>query len=175
MKNLKKILALLLCFVLVLSLTACGTGTVSTVSSTGTLVVTEGKVDPSAADYANDIDGLVSYMKDCEVITGEATDMSADFIGAVKGKQFCFTYGDATITVEFYEYDLDNINTNEKAKSCLESVKTAGKLDILGKTIEARANAAGKFVMIYTCSAEGDVYTAFTERVNNLFTAFEGK
>ena len=173
MKNLKKILALLLCFVLVLSLTACGTGTVSTVSSTGTLVVTEGKVDPSAADYANDIDGLVSYMKDCEVITGEATDMSADFIGAAKGKQFCFTYGDATITVEFYEYDLDNMS--EKATSCLEGVKTAQKLDILGKTIEARANAAGKFVMIYTCSAEGDVYAAFTERVNNLFTAFEGK
>ena len=24
-------------------------------------------------------------------------------------------------------------------------------------------------------SAEGDVYAAFTERVNNLFTAFEGK
>ena len=173
MKNLKKILALLLCFVLVLSLTACGTGTVSTVSSTGTLVVTEGKVDPSAADYANDIDGLVSYMKDCEVITGEATDMSADFIGAAKGKQFCFTYGDATITAEFYEYDLDNMS--EKATSCLEGVKTAQKLVILGKTIEARANAAGKFVMIYTCSAEGDVYTAFTERVNNLFTAFEGK
>ena len=173
MKNLKKILALLLCFVLVLSLTACGTGTVSTVSSTGTLVVTEGKVDPSAADYANDIDGLVSYMKDCEVITGEATDMSADFIGAAKGKQFCFTYGDATITAEFYEYDLDNMS--EKATRCLEGVKTAQKLVILGKTIEARANAAGKFVMIYTCSAEGDVYTAFTERVNNLFTAFEGK
>ena len=173
MKNLKKILALLLCFVLVLSLTACGTGTVSTVSSTGTLVVTEGKVDPNAADYANDIDGLVSYMKDCEVITGEATDMSADFIGAAKGKQFCFTYGDATITAEFYEYDLDNMS--EKATSYLEGVKTAQKLDILGKTIEARANAAGKFVMIYTCSAEGDVYTAFTERVNNLFTAFEGK
>ena len=173
MKNLKKILALLLCFVLVLSLTACGTGTVSTVSSTGTLVVTEGKVDPSAADYANDIDGLVSYMKDCEVITGEATDMSADFIGAAKGKQFCFTYGDATITAEFYEYDLDNMS--EKATSCLEGVKTTQKLVILGKTIEARANAAGKFVMIYTCSAEGDVYTAFTERVNNLFTAFEGK
>lgn len=173
MKNLKKILALLLCFVLVLSLTACGTGTVSTVSSTGTLVVTDGKVDPSAADYANDIDGLVSYMKDCEVIAGEASDMSADFIGAVKGKQFCFTYGDATITVEFYEYDLDNMN--DKATSYLESVKTAGKLDILGKTIEAKANAAGKFVMIYTCSAEGDVYTAFTERVNQLFTAFEGK
>ena len=134
MKNLKKILALLLCFVLVLSLTACGTGTVSTVSSTGTLVVTEGKVDPSAADYANDIDGLVSYMKDCEVITGEATDMSADFIGAVKGKQFCFTYGDATITAEFYEYDLDNMS--EKATSCLEGVKTAQKLVILGKTIE---------------------------------------
>ena len=173
MKNLKKILALLLCFVLVLSLTACGTGTVSTVSSTGTLVVTDGKVDPSAADYANDIDGLVSYMKDCEVIAGEASDMSADFIGAVKGKQFCFTYGDATITVEFYEYDLDNMN--DKATNYLESVKTAGKLDILGKTIEAKANAAGKFVMIYTCTAEGDVYTAFTERVNQLFTAFEGK
>lgn len=173
MKNLKKIPALLLCFVLVLSLTACGTGTVSTVSSTGTLVVTDGKVDPSAADYANDIDGLVSYMKDCEVIAGEASDMSADFIGAVKGKQFCFTYGDATITVEFYEYDLDNMN--DKATSYLESVKTAGKLDILGKTIEAKANAAGKFVMIYTCTAEGDVYTAFTERVNQLFTAFEGK
>lgn len=172
MKNIKKIIAIVLALTLALSLTACG-GTTSTVSSSGTLTVTEGKADPAAADFSNDIDGLVSYLKECELITGEATDMSADFIGAVKGKQFCFTYVDGTVTVELYEYDLENLSEN--AKSYLESVKTAKKLDILGKAVPAEINAEGKFVMIVSIDKTGETFDAYKADLVKNFTEFLGK
>ena len=173
MKNVKKILALLIALVLALSLTACGVGSVSTVSSTGTLTITEGKADPAASDYANDIDGFIAYLKDCELIAGEATDMSADFIGAVKGKQFCFTLADATVVVELYEYDLNNLS--EKAVSNLESVKTAGKLDILGKAINAKINTEGKFVLIYSIDKTGEAFDSYKVDLEKNFTEFLGK
>lgn len=173
MKNIKKILAIVLALTLALSLTACGTGTTSTVSSSGTLEVTEGKADPAAADFANDIDGLVSYLKECELIVGEATDMSADFIGAVKGKQFCFTYVDATITVELYEYDLANLS--DKASSYLESAKTSKALEILGKSVPCEINAEGKFVMIVNIDKTGETFVAYKADLVKNFTEFLGK
>ena len=173
MKNFKKILAIVLALTLALSLIACGGGSTSTVSSKGTLTVTEGKADPVASDFANDIDGLVSYLKECELITGDATDMSADFIGAAKGKQFCFTYVDGTVTVELYEYDLENLS--DKAKSYLESAKTAKKLDILGKAVPAEINAEGKFIMIVNIDKAGESFDAYKADLVKNFTEFLGK
>ena len=172
MKNVKRILALVLCFVMILSLTACGTGTVSTVTASGTLTVTEGKADPAASDYSNDIDGLVSYLKDCELIAGDATDMSADFIGAVKGKQFCFTYSDATVTVELYEYDLENLS--EKASSYLASAK-GGKIEVLGKEVAVTLSESGEFMMIHSIDKESEVFTAYADELKNNFSLFIGK
>ena len=176
MKKFTKILALLLSVCLIVSLTACGQTTVSTVSATNALETTEteeNKEEPKAEDYTDDLNGLISYMTDCELIIGDGNDMSADYIGAKEGKQFAYTYGDATVILELYEFDTENLD--EKAEGYLTSAKNENKISILGKDVNAKVSESGKFMMLFSISVTGDDYDVFAEKVNNNFTAFVGK
>ena len=99
MKNLKKILAIMLVLVMAMSLTGCMTNRGTTYTE---LTVSETEKNPDMGTYINDFDGIVSYMRDSELIAGEGIEMSADIIGAKVGKKFAFTYEGQKITLPNY-------------------------------------------------------------------------
>ena len=172
MKNLKKILAVVLVAVMAMSLTGCMTnrGQVST-----ELVVSAEEKNPDMSLYTNDFDGITEYLADCEVIAGEGTDMSADFIGAKIGKKYSFSYEGQKATCEIYEYDLENLS--DTAKTVLESVKTKGYFESLDTEVKATLSNNGKFLMIYvnTAKADNEVQQKMIARINEKFVNFQGK
>jgi hypothetical protein len=170
MNKIKKLLALVLVLTLVFAFTGCTTGTAAAATE---LTVSEEEKNPDMAEYSNDYDGLVQYMKDCELIAGEGTDMSADFIGADKGQKFTYKYSETTITCELYEFNTDNIS--EKAQETIGSVKENGTFTALDKDVDAVLSDSGKFLMIYVNKSGDDVQKAFTERTNEKFKTFVGK
>ena len=170
MKNLKKILAVVLVLVMAMSLTGCMT--TKTASSTE-LKVSDTEQNPDMSAYTNDFDGIVAYLKACEVIAGEGSDMSADFIGAVKGQKFFFTYSGAKATCEIYEYDLDNLTA--EAQAILDSVKTNGYFVSLDTEIKASVSASGKFLMIYVNDSDDDAQVKMSARLTDKFSNFVGK
>ena len=172
MKNLKKILALVLVMVMAVSLTGCMT----TKGQTSTeLVVSAEEKNPDMSAYTNDFDGITKYLADCEVIAGEGAEMSADFIGAVTGKKYAFSYEGQKATCEIYEYDLENLN--DTAKAVIDSVKTKGYFESLDSEVTATLSNNGKFLMIYVNSAKADneVQQKMIARINDKFTNFNGK
>lgn len=178
MKNLrsfrvKKIIALVLVMCLGFALTACTTSSSS--SSSAKLEVSSEEQNPEMSSYTNDFDGIVSYLKDSEVLAGDASEMAADFIGAVNGGKFSFSYEGTSITCEIYEYDLDNLN--EKAEETIASVKENGTFRSLNEDVEATLSNSGKFLMIYknSASSKDDTQKAMAERMNDKFTNFVGK
>ena len=107
----KKILAMLLAVISVLSLSACMGG--------GTKVPTA--TDPSDpasvvyTDYSNNLEGLCNYLEDLGYMVfdydaskdeaGTATmKMNAELIGAEKGYKSSFKYGNDQWTIEVYYY-----------------------------------------------------------------------
>lgn len=170
MKKLKKIMAVALVICLAVSLTGCVSGTTVSVAD---LTVSETEKNPDMSSYTNDYDGLVQYLKDCELIAGDGADMSADFIGADKGQKFTYKYSGATITCELYEFNIENMS--EKAKETVDAVKTNGKFKSLDKEVNAVLSDSGKFMMIYVNSSTEDVQKTFSERMNTKFKAFVGK
>lgn len=128
--------------------------------------------NPQMAEYTNDFEGLVKYMADSELIAGEGTNMSADFIGAEAGQKFAFKYKEAAITCELYSFDLENLP--EKGREVLDSVKANGTFKSLDKDISAVLSDNGKFMMIYVCSSNDEAYLNFTDRMHEKFKAFNG-
>lgn len=178
MKNLrsfrvKKIIALVLVMCLGFALTACTTSSSS--SSSAKLEVSSEEQNPEMSSYTNDFDGIVSYLKDSEVLAGDVSEMAADFIGAVDGGKFSFSYEGTAITCEIYEYDLDNLS--EKAEETIASVKENGTFRSLNEDVEATLSNSGKFLMIYknSASSKDDTQKAMAERMNDKFTNFVGK
>lgn len=170
MKNLKKILAVVLVIAMAMALTGCmNTNT----TSYAELSVSAEEKNPDMGAYTNDFDGIVSYMKDCELIAGDGTDMSADFIGAVKGQKFSFTYEGVKATCEIYEYDTENLT--DEAKAIIEDVKANGHFTALDTEVKAVVSDSGKFLMIYVNDSDEDVQVKMAERINEKFTSFQGK
>ncbi len=169
MNKAKKILALVLVAALALSLTAC----MAPAQPVTSLTVTEGKEDPQPTSYEDNYDGLVKYLKDCELIAGEGLAMSADFIGAENGEKYTYKYLEAQISCELYYFDTDKLG--DKGKAVLDSVKSTGKFKSLDKDVDAVISDSGKFMMIYMNSATDDPQKAFTERITEKFKTFKGK
>ena len=172
MKNLKKILVIMLVLVMAMSLTGCMTNRGTTYTE---LTVSETEKNPDMGAYTNDFDGIVKYLTDCELIAGEGTEMSADFIGAKVGKKFAFTYEGQKITCEIYEYDLDNLTA--EAQAIIDSVKTNGHFTSLDSEVKAVVSNSGKFLMIYVNGAKDDdeVQQKMIKRVNEKFASFSGQ
>ncbi len=171
--RIKKIIALMLVLALSLSLTACASSSSS--SSSTTLTVSDEEQNPDMSSYTNDFDGIVSYLKDCEVLAGDASEMSAEFIGAVNGGKFAFTYDGVSTTCEIYEFDLDNLT--DKANETIASIKENGTFRSLNEDVEAVLSNSGKFMMIYKNSKaeKDDTQKAMAERMSEKFLNFEGK
>lgn len=172
MKNLKKILAVVLVAVLAMSFTGCVT---NRGTSYAELTVSAEEKNPDMSTYNNDFDGIVKYLTDCELIAGEGTEMSADFIGAKVGKKFAFTYEGQRITCEIYEFDTENLS--DTAKTVIESVKTNGYFESLDTEVKAVLSASEKFLMVYVNDAKDDneLQQKMIARINDKLISFEGK
>lgn len=89
MKNIKKLLAVLLAALLCVSVTACANNSSSSTavatletSSTASEGETAESTDKDPAGYDDDIQGLCKYLEDCKAAAGEKVQMSYDVIGA---------------------------------------------------------------------------------------------
>ena len=83
MKNIKKLLAVLLAALLCVSVTACANNSSSSTavatletSSTASEGETAESTDKDPAGYDDDIQGLCKYLEDCKAAAGEKVQMS---------------------------------------------------------------------------------------------------
>ena len=111
MKNIKKLLAVLLAALLCVSVTACANNSASSTavatletSSTASEGETAESTDKDPAGYDDDIQGLCKYLEDCKVAAGEKVQMSYDVIGAENGYKYVYRYADSAVQLEVYEF-----------------------------------------------------------------------
>ncbi len=170
---LKKILAFLAAAALALTLTGCGGTTVTL--PTLTLSASSGSSDTGEitrekpdGTYEDTLVGLMSYMEDGQAVVKDEgvsfdndsividedvttfTQMSYKEIGAVNGYRYQFSFNGSTVQAEFYEFDPDNLD--EKAKTCVSSVRENGFFQMLDEEVQAVLHPSGKYLMIYTDS-----------------------
>ena len=169
--TIKRILAVLLTFCIAAMMSGCMT-TTTTTTVTDELTVSEEAAEPDMSDYTDDYAGLVQYLKDCEVLVGEGSEMSADFIGAEEGAKFAFKYNSVTITCELYYFDLENLN--ETGEQTLAQLKEEGTFKSLNGDVEAKLSNSGKFMMIYTNNSEDDAQVSLKSRTEEKFMNFVG-
>lgn len=148
----KKILILALAVIMAGSMAACGMGDVGSASSGASSSSSQASSAvssaPSAGDYSDNLDGLEKYLAANQYISGNATAMEANFIGASKGARYQFGLnGNNNVTVELYEFDPSGLN--DTAKTVLNDVKSKGSFSIMGQQIPAVLSDSGKYLMIY--------------------------
>ncbi len=166
---LKKIALLAISAALALTLSACGGGQaepLETLESPDSSGIELAPVDRSQFD--DNLDGLCKYMEENQAVIGEKVEMSYKEIGALAGWRYLFKFDGSTVQVEFYEYDLENLD--EKGQDCIHSVQEKGFFTILGNDVPA--TLAGKYLMIYTDADQDEVNTAQKEKVNQFFLDF---
>lgn len=174
----KKILLAASAVIMILSLSACGTGTQALpelvlpgegTESSG--VEEEVDLDAiKASDYEDTLDGLLEYMKDSYIVAGDSTEMSYDVIGASGGYRYQFTYRSSTVQVELYSFDLDNLS--ETAQKNLSSIKENGTFTVLENEVKAYTSDNGKYIMIYTDASSDEENVQQRDRAVELFTNF---
>lgn len=189
----KRIAALLLAGLLLLSLTACG-GTAAT-RPPEMPVAAEGeenvRTTPDSSQYEDTLIGLCSYMedggavvKDEEAVSFEDgrvvfhqdnitsfVEMSYKEIGAVGGYRYQFIYNGSTVQAEFYAFDLDNLD--EKGKACLDSTREKGFFEVLGNEVRATLHPNGKYLMIYTDKKDDEKNEEQKQWATELFLSFQ--
>ena len=167
----KIVLALALAALLCLSFAGCaarGTTTVGTLPIDGSEDSTA--VDVSPAKYDRDIMGLVAYLEDSGLVTGDRVQMSYDVIGAKNGYKYNYRYNDSNVQLEVYEFDTANLPA--EGQTVQASLKASGEFDVLGNTVKGTLSADGHFLLVYTDTKTDDVSTAHRERVLERFNAF---
>ena len=160
----KKILLAVLCAVLVLTMSGCfqqGPQYENLDTSTAP--------DPdtiSQKDYANDLDGLVSYFKALGYLPTKTdpTVMLAEVIGAKKGYRYIYNVDNSTVIAELYEYDTSYSDPN--AARVIGEIKENGTFRLFNKegvdadtTYPATLSDNGKYMLIYgdSSSNQGNV------------------
>ncbi len=143
----KKIIAAILGAVTVVSLAGCaGSGQSLEKLSTGSAPDAD---TIKASDYTNNLEGLEKYLVALDYIPkkSEPTEMLS---------RYNFIVDNATVIVELYEYDTDNIG--EEGKRVIDEIKTNGEFYVFGKDTKLDGNEAypadlsdnGKYLLIYT-------------------------
>lgn len=139
----KKLIILAMAAAMVVGLTACGSNTGSTTPvsdlSSGTMEI--------ANVEQKGLAGLCDFLKGNGCLGEEYIEMKADIIGAKEGRKYGFTYNDATVIVELYEFDVDNLN--ETGKATQESLKANGTFQVLGQDVSGVLTENGKYLMVY--------------------------
>lgn len=152
---------------LMLTLTACG-GPVEQLETLETPSSGIEQTTASPGDFKDNLEGLCKYMESNQAVTGEKVEMSYKEIGAIGGFRYRFKFSGSTVQVEFYEFDLDNLN--DKAKECLDSTREKGSFPLLGNDVPAILN--GKYMMIYTDASKEQANTEKYDEAVKLFTDF---
>ena len=171
--SMKKSVLVSVAVVMCLIFTSCGAGNVGVSSSAKK---TSSSVSSQVSD--NDVDdtlgGLQTYMKKAIGLSGSATNMLANIIGAKSGVKYVYGHnGKNNITVEFYSFDPSNLN--DTAKKVIASVKKNGYFTIMDKNINAAMSDSGKYMMIYTNSATDKDNKSYDENVLKFFKEFKAE
>lgn len=128
------------------------------------------QIDEGSVD--NTLQGLEKYLTGKGVIQGTSTQMDASYIGAKNGDKYKYSYeGKDNVTVELYEYDTSSLN--DTANKVINSVKKDGKFTILEHDVKATISDNGKYLMIYTDTANGEKNTAHQTDAEKIFKAFK--
>ena len=154
------------------TMASCGQGVVDLTSS-GQESASSAPVSSalSEEEVEDTLEGLEQYMASLGYISGTPSTMRGDMIGA---KEEGHRYATAAATVEFYEYDLSNLN--DTAKAVRESVEADGTFDMIGQTVQgAVLSDSGKYLMIYTAHSTDEDATATKEAAIAAFRAFKAE
>ena len=182
----KKVLALAAAAALLLSISACGVdvGTVSgsdgttsdailssvpgEESQTGEESQAPAK-DPEEieAEVDDNLTGLCSFLAQTGGVGGDPVDMA--------GVQYRFSYeGSNNVTVELYEYDLDNLN--DEAQAVLDSVKANGTFTVIGQEVtDAYLSDSGKYLMIYKDTQTNEQNELHKQEIVEQFQGFKAE
>lgn len=156
----RKIIALLLCICISGIIAGCG----SDDKTSGTDATNENNSGQAQESETNEtqepeeetktersLDDLAAYLKDQGIITGEATETSAEMIGAIEGVKY------ADNNIELYQYD-----TSSEAYKTLEAGEELGIEGLEGYAVKAAA-VNEEFVLILSNDGENaDAVNAFT-------------
>ena len=171
----KRILVLAMAVMMAGTMAACGMGDVGGASSAAASqsVSSQAPVSkPSADSFDNSLTGLGKYLAANSVLSGDPTEMKAEFIGAAKGVKYQFAYnGKDNVTVELYEFNPDNLS--DTAKTVQADVKSKGSFAIMGQQVPAVLSDSGKYLMIYKDTVTSDQNKARSEEVTKLFQEFK--
>lgn len=178
----KKLSVIAVAAALMFSLTACGEGDIAASSQTASTeavssaVVSTASVD--AGKYENTLSGLCNYMIDSGTVIqeeGQPEEMQASFIGAKSGLRYVFSKNPAkdekNLSVEFYEYDLDNLS--DEAKTCLKSARENGTVPVFNDNVKAVLSKNGKYLMIYHDSVSNDDHQQMEQAATQEFENFK--
>lgn len=164
MKKWSCVLVLILIFAL---FSACGVtgwdGSESSAQedSAPSSIVNENVTDES---FDDNLSGLVAYLTEAGVITGNTENMQAGIIGATNGVRF----NAKEYSIELYEYDLSNLN--EAAQTTLASVREKGSFELLGFEAKAMLSDSGKYLMVFN---ESESEAPIAEAVKKVFSVFK--
>ncbi len=150
----KRFLALLLCVLTIVSLSACTMGTdLSKMNQTSSEATEAEKVDINK--YDKDFDGMQEYLIELKLFNGKKDNKSetqADIIGAKQGVRYRI---DATNIVEFYEFDITA--TPDEAENVLSAFKNGDTYNVLGiEDVKGVVSNSGKYVMLYPATSTYD-------------------
>lgn len=166
----KKILPIILCAAIVFSVSGCmgGGNKLEALSNENVPKADSVKTD----DYKDNLDGLEKYLKKRAFLPdSEPTEMTYSLIGAIGGHRYMFSFNNSSVTAEFYEFDLNNLN--DDAKRTIKSVKEKGEFELLDISTKATLSDNGKYLMIYTDNSGDETNTTRTKDVLDAFKAFK--
>ncbi len=150
----KRLVALLLAILVVISLSACTMGTDGTKLNQDPSAATEApKVDINK--FEKNFDGMQAYLKELKLISSKDEDKTttqADVIGAKKGVRYKI---DAAHFVEFYEYDTNAMS--DEAQKVYDAIADDGTYSVLGiEDVKGIVSDSEKYVMLYPVNSTFD-------------------
>ena len=154
----KKVLAILVVLMMIISLTACGGDALYDKKSTEATSASEADENlKSISSYPKTIEGIEQCLVDrglfTEDVVGKRSEMRYDLIGAVKGYRYTIN---SNAFVEIYEYPETLNATADEVKSTISKDGTFSIADM--DPLTGVYSTDGKFLLIYNAKINFDGY-----------------